>query len=62
MKVVLEKELDISELYDNVVWAFEENSACETIGLTAADVTPKLMAQVFSALASEAIKRQSEEG
>ena len=58
MKIEISKTLDISKLYDDIVDGdFESYSACEDIHLCYSDLTPKLMAKIFSALADEAITR-----
>lgn len=58
MKIELSKDLDISQLYDDIVDGdFECYCACEEINLGASDLTPKLMAKIFYALADEASKR-----
>ena len=58
MKIEITKTLDISKLYNDIVDGdFENYSACEDINLCYSDLTPKLMAKIFSALADEAIER-----
>lgn len=59
MKIEISKTLDISQLYDDIVayGDFEGYSACDDINLSRSDLTPTLMAKIFSALADEATKR-----
>lgn len=60
MKIEITKTLDISKLYKDIVDGdFESYSACEEINLSYCDLTPKLMAKIFSALAEEAIVRDA---
>ena len=61
MKVTLSKNLDIPQLYDDLVEGdFDGYYACDEINLSKYDLTPKLMAKIFAALADEANKRISE--
>ncbi len=58
MKIKITKTLDTAQLYDDIVEGdFESYSACEAVGLHYSDLTPELMAMIFSALADEAVKR-----
>ncbi len=58
MKITLSKNLDIQQLYEDIVEGdFDGYYACDEINLSKSDLTPNLMAQIFSALADEANKR-----
>ncbi len=61
MKIEISKTLNISQLYDDIVayGDFEGYSACDDINLSRSDLTPALMAKIFSALADEAIVRDA---
>ena len=62
MKIEISKNLSIPQLYDDIVNGdFEGYSACYDINLSDSDLTPKLMAKIFSALADEATNRQNKE-
>lgn len=63
MKVTVVKELNIQELYNNIMAydGFAEYNACEESGLTGADFTHKLMSKILNALADEADRRANEE-
>ena len=54
MTVVLKRELNIDQLYDDIVEQFENFDACYDIGMTTDDITPDFLAQVFSELATNA--------
>ena len=63
MKLTVVKELNIQKLYDDLMnyGEFAEYSSCEDCGLTSNDLTPKVMAEIFNALADEADRRSNEE-
>ena len=54
MTIILKKELDIDELYDEIADNFANFDACCAINITESDVTPALLAEVFSELADTA--------
>lgn len=57
MKITVERELDVEELFDDVIEDFAEHTACEDANLTDDDLTPKLLADIFSELAKIAAQR-----
>jgi len=57
MEITVKRELDISELYDNLLQWLENCYAVESAGLTEEDFTPEILSQVFTALAGEANDR-----
>ena len=57
MEITVKRELDISELYDNLLDWLENCYAVESVGLEREDFTPEILGQVFAALAGEANDR-----
>ena len=57
MKITVERELDVEELFDNVIEDFAEHTACEDANLTDDDLTPELLADIFNELAEVAAQR-----
>ena len=58
MKVTVVKELDIKELYDEMLGDFHYYSAIEDTGLTREDLKPALMTKIFTALIEEIERRE----
>ena len=57
MEITVKRELDISELYDDLMYWLEDCDAVEDAGLKKEDFTPEILSQVFRALAEEASDR-----
>ena len=58
MKVTVTKELNIKELYDEILDDFCYYTAVEEIGLTLEDLKPALMAKIFAAIVEEIERRE----
>lgn len=58
MKVTVTKELNIKELFDEMLGDFCYYSAIEDTGLTREDLKPPLMAKIFAALIEEIERRE----
>lgn len=54
MKITVERELDMEELFEDVIEDLTEYTACEDANLTDDDLTPELLADIFSELAKVA--------
>lgn len=57
MKIVIERELDVEELFENMTDDFADYSACDDANLSNDDFTPEVMANIFSELADIATKK-----
>lgn len=58
MRIAMVHELDIRELYDEIVSGdFQNYEACLEAGLQKDGMRPRLMKKIFSALAEEAGRR-----
>lgn len=57
MKITIERELDVEELFDCIVSNFADYTACVDVDLYDDDITPGLLADIFSELAKVAAER-----
>ena len=57
MEITVKRELDISELYDDLLYWLGNCDAVESARLTEEDFTPEVLGRVFTALAGEANDR-----
>lgn len=57
MKITIERELDVEELFEDMVEDFADYTSCEDANLTNDDLTSKLLADIFSELAKVAAQR-----
>ena len=57
MTITVERELDMEELFENIIDDFADYSACEDANLNEDDFTPELLANIFSELAKVATQR-----
>lgn len=58
MKITIERELDIEDLFDDMTRDFADDYAvCEGAGMLNEDFTPDVLADIFSELAEVAAKR-----
>ena len=58
MTLTVKKDLDIIELYNNILDEFCGYDACQDIGLCDGDITPELLKEIFAALSQEAANRE----
>lgn len=58
MKVTVTKELNLKELYDEMLGDFCYYTAIEDTGLTREDLKPALMTKIFAALIEEIERRE----
>lgn len=58
MTLTVKKDLDILQLYNDILDEFSGYCACQEIGLCDGDITPELLKQIFAALAEEAANRE----
>lgn len=57
MKVTIERELDVDELFDDMIDNFVDYAACEDAHLTNDDLTSEMLADIFNELAEVAAQR-----
>lgn len=57
MKITVERELDVEELFEDMIEDFADYESCEDANLSADDITPELLADIFSELAKVASQR-----
>ena len=58
MKITIERELDIEDLFDDMTRDFANDYAtCEGAGMLNDDFTPEVLADIFSELADVAARR-----
>lgn len=57
MKITIERELDVEELFNDMVAELADYEPCDDANLNADDITPKLLADIFSELAKIAAER-----
>lgn len=57
MKITIERELDVEELFEDLISDFADYTSCEDANLNADDFTPELLAEIFSELAKVAAER-----
>lgn len=57
MKITIERELDVEELFNDMTDDFADYSVCDDANLTNDDFTPDVLADIFSELADIAAKR-----
>ena len=57
MKIMTKRELDVEELFQEMITDFADYCACEDANLTNDDITPEVLADIFSELANIAAKR-----
>ena len=58
MTLTVKKDLDILQLYNDILDEFCGYDACQEIGLCDSDITPELLKKIFAALAEEAANRE----
>lgn len=56
MKITIERELDVEELFNDMIAELTDYEPCDDANLNADDITPKLLADIFSELAKIATK------
>jgi predicted DNA-binding transcriptional regulator YafY len=57
MKITIERELDMEELFDDISYDISGCETCEDACLHPQDFTPEVLADIFSELAEVAAKR-----
>jgi len=57
MKITVGRELDVKELFEEMIDDFADYTPCEDANLTDDDFTPELLADIFSELAKVAAQR-----
>ena len=57
MKITIERELDVDEMFEEMVDNFTDYTACEDANLTNDDLTSEMLADIFNELAKVAAER-----
>lgn len=57
MKITIKRELDVEELFEELVNELSDYPACDEADLSDTDFTPKMVAEIFSELAKIAARR-----
>ena len=58
MTLTVKKDLDIRQLYNDILDEFCSYYACQEIRLCDSDITPEILKKIFAALAEEAANRE----